>query len=93
MERIKQLWPLMETSDLKGGLWLPEDGVATSSDLCQALAKGAKMHGATIRENARVVKVVTENDGMGLPRVEGVLLESGEFVSCGKAFVNCGGQV
>ena len=50
----KELWPLMDVSDVIGAAFLPTDGQASPSDLCQALAKGAKMEGAKIIEGCRV---------------------------------------
>ena len=50
----KELWPLMDVSDVIGAAFLPTDGQASPSDLCQALAKGAKMKGAKIIEGCRV---------------------------------------
>ena len=50
----KELWPMMDVSDLVGAAFLPTDGQASPSDLCQALAKGAKMKGAQIIEGCRV---------------------------------------
>jgi glycine/D-amino acid oxidase-like deaminating enzyme len=45
---------LMRTDDLLGALWLPGDGSANASDLCQALAAGARQGGARIFERRRV---------------------------------------
>ena len=49
-----ELYPYLRTDDLKGGLWLPKDGTATSSDLCASLFKGARMAGAQLHERTRV---------------------------------------
>jgi 4-methylaminobutanoate oxidase (formaldehyde-forming) len=35
-------WPLMESSDLVGAVWLPNDAKANPSDITQALARGAR---------------------------------------------------
>jgi len=50
-------WPVMETGDLVGGVWLPGDGKANPTDLTQALAKGARQNGAKIFEKTRVTGV------------------------------------
>ena len=39
-------FPIMETGDLAGGVWLPGDGKANPTDLTQAMAKGARQNGA-----------------------------------------------
>lgn len=52
---------LMRTDDLLGALWLPGDGSANPSDLCQALAAGARQGGARIFEKQRVSGFHTED--------------------------------
>jgi 4-methylaminobutanoate oxidase (formaldehyde-forming) len=51
---VKAMWPLMETKDLVGASFLPSDGQANPSDITQSLAKGARMHGASIQEAVAV---------------------------------------
>ncbi len=45
---IKDRWPLVRTSDLIGAIYHPTDGYINPADLTQALAKGARLHGASI---------------------------------------------
>jgi len=45
---IKDRYPFVETHDLAGALWDPDDGDIDPAQLTQALAKGARMHGARI---------------------------------------------
>jgi len=47
-------YPIMETRDLQGAVWLPGDGKANPADLTLALAKGARNAGVTICEGVRV---------------------------------------
>ena len=81
--------PLLRTDDLAGGVWIPGDGKANPTDLAQSLAKGARMRGATIHENTKVVQARLRNG-----RVEGVRWrrddDEGE-IRC-DAIVNCAGQ-
>ncbi len=77
-------WPLMRTDDLVGAIWIPGDGQTNPSDTCAALAKGARMGGATIFENVKVTEVKTKNGA-----VTGVVTDRGE-IACDYA-VNCGG--
>ena len=84
-EEAKDLWPLMDVSDVVGAAFLPTDGQANPSDITQSLAKGARMHGAKILEGVRVTGVVVEEG-----RVAGV--ETGQgTIRCEKV-VNCAGQ-
>ena len=82
---IEERWPLMNPEGVLGGIYMPSDGSANPIDLTNALAKGARQHGATILENTRVEQVL-ESDG----RVVGVRTEQGtvnaDFV------VNCAGM-
>jgi 4-methylaminobutanoate oxidase (formaldehyde-forming) len=49
-----QLYPIMETRDLAGAVWLPGDGKANPADLTLALAKGARKRGVKLCEGVRV---------------------------------------
>ncbi len=84
-EEVKRMWPLMETSDLVGASWLPTDGQASPSDITQSLAKGARMHGAKLFEEARVTGFEMK-DG----RITVVKTNKGD-IACEKV-VNCAGQ-
>ena len=64
--------PILRTDDLAGAVWIPGDGKANPTDLTQSLAKGARMHGATIVEGVKVTGVDT-----AAGRVAGVALEVG----------------
>jgi 4-methylaminobutanoate oxidase (formaldehyde-forming) len=50
-------WPLLNASDLVGGIFLPTDGKTNPVDTAQALAKGARMRGARIFENVTVTDI------------------------------------
>lgn len=75
----------MRTDDLVGALWIPSEGVATSSDVCQSLAKGASLNGVQIFEKVSVESILT--DGKSITAVE----TNRGNVKC-ETFVNCGGQ-
>lgn len=52
-------WPLMNTSDVIGAVWSPDDGRVSPSDLCAALVKGARSRGAQIFEQTGVTGILT----------------------------------
>jgi len=81
---VKSMWPLLETGDLVGASFLPTDGQASPSDITQSLAKGARMHGADIRENVSVMGFEVKNG-----RVTSVMTTAGA-ISCDK-LVLCAG--
>ncbi|MBW6507784.1 MAG: FAD-dependent oxidoreductase [Rhodobacteraceae bacterium] len=51
---IKDRWPLVRTEDLKGALFHPQDGYINPADVTQAMAKGARQHGAEILRKVQV---------------------------------------
>ncbi len=51
---IGDRWPLVRTDDLKGALFHPQDGYINPADVTQAMAKGARQHGATIERKLQV---------------------------------------
>ena len=59
-EEAKELWPLMNDKDIIGAVWSPDDGRVSPSDLCAALAKGAKSRGAKIFEDTAVTGILTK---------------------------------
>lgn len=54
----KAMCPLIESSDLKGGLFIPKDGVLDKEKLRQVLLSEAIKGGVTLVENAHVEKVL-----------------------------------
>ena len=84
-EQAGERYPLLETSDLLGGIWLPGDGTANPTDLTQALARGARQRGATVVEHVRVTEVLVA-DGA----VTGVRTDQGDIEA--EIVVNCAGQ-
>ena len=73
-EEIKSLYPLLQTNDLLGGSWVPQDGQASPVDVTAAYVKGARMHGARCLEGVKVTGIHSE-DG----RVTGVATELGDI--------------
>jgi len=60
-DEAASIWPLMNTEDVIGAVWSPDDGRVSPSDLCAALVKGARSRGARIFENTGVEGIVTKN--------------------------------
>jgi glycine cleavage system aminomethyltransferase T/glycine/D-amino acid oxidase-like deaminating enzyme len=83
--RAKELYPLLETEDLLGAIWLPDDGTANPTDVTQSLAKGARQRGARVFEHTRVIGIDSEGG-----RATGVRTDHGDIEA--EVVVNCGGQ-
>jgi len=80
-----EFFPMMNTADLAGAIWLPGDGRADPVDLTAALAKGARLRGATICERTRVTGIASR-DGV----VTEVQTDRGNIEA--EVVVNCAGQ-
>ena len=86
---MKDRYPFMETHDLAGGLYDPDDGDIDPAQLTQALAKGARQRGAVVKERVKATGVV--RDGR---RIIGVTWDDGEgqgTIDCDHV-VNCAGM-
>src|SRR5207244_8066068 len=57
---VRELFPLARTDDILAGFYVKEDGRANPVDVTMALAKGARMQGATILEQVTVLDVLHE---------------------------------
>jgi glycine cleavage system aminomethyltransferase T/glycine/D-amino acid oxidase-like deaminating enzyme len=87
--QARERYPVLETSDLAGALWLPGDGRANPADLTAALARGARMRGAVIAERVRVTGITIHEDNGGRA-VTGVTTDAGTVEA--EIVVNCAGQ-
>jgi 4-methylaminobutanoate oxidase (formaldehyde-forming) len=84
-KEAQDLWPPMTIDDVVGAAFLPTDGQASPSDIVQALARGARQAGVTIREDSPITAIRVENGA-----VAGVETREG-FVGCEKLVI-CAGQ-
>ncbi|MEM6325182.1 MAG: FAD-dependent oxidoreductase [Pseudomonadota bacterium] len=83
---VQNMVPFLDVSDLVGASWLPTDGQASPSDITQSLAKGARQHGADIREGVRVTGFAMDHTN----RITAVETATGT-IRCDKV-VNAAGQ-
>ena len=60
-ERVKELYPVINDSDILGGVYMPEDGQADPVGVTNVLAKAAKLEGAQIFEKTPVEKILVKN--------------------------------
>ena len=83
-DECKELCQAMEVSDLKGGLWVPGDGVADPYETCLALSHLAAKLGVRIVQHCKVEEVLSSHS-----RVTGVKTNVGT-IECDN-FVNTAG--
>ena len=55
--QAKEMWPLLNTDDLVGAVYIPDDGHTSPVDTTIALAKGARDRGVTIVEGVAVESI------------------------------------
>lgn len=80
----QELFPYIETRGLKGAAFIPSDGHVDPASLCQAIAAGARLHGAQIRQGVKITDF-TIRDGRitevhttdGIWEAETVILAAG----------------
>ncbi len=82
---IKKRYPLLETKDVVGGVYLAKDGQADPANIALALAKGARQNGARIFEGVKVTGILKEKG-----RAVGVETARGPIRA--EHVVNCAGM-
>eukprot|EP01063_Lacrimia_lanifica_P018368 TRINITY_DN25299_c0_g1_i1.p1 TRINITY_DN25299_c0_g1~~TRINITY_DN25299_c0_g1_i1.p1 ORF type:complete len:860 (+),score=224.94 TRINITY_DN25299_c0_g1_i1:55-2580(+) len=90
-EEVKALFPLCKTDDLLAGFYVADDGRVNPVDAAMALAKGARLHGATLVEGVTVTDLTTSQSPLGRPRVTGVQTACGRTIEA-EYVVNCAGM-
>lgn len=80
----KKKCPILATDDILGGLWIPKDGVADPSLICETLIEESIKHGVRVVEDCSVTEIMQEDN-----RVRAVRTSRGT-TQC-EYFVNCAG--
>jgi 4-methylaminobutanoate oxidase (formaldehyde-forming) len=80
-----EMYPLLNTGDVVGGVFLPKDGQADPSNIALALAKGARLKGAKVFEDTKVTAIHRAGG-----RVTGVATDKGDITA--DYVVNCAGM-
>jgi glycine cleavage system aminomethyltransferase T/glycine/D-amino acid oxidase-like deaminating enzyme len=84
-KQVADLFPLARTDDVLAGFYVAEDGRADPVDVTMALARGARMAGATILEGVAATGVTTKRGA-----VTGVITAHGTIEA--EVVVNCAGM-
>ena len=74
IEKIKEIYPLINVEDVIGGIFIPDDGQADPVGVTNVLAKAAKQNGAKIIEKCFVKKILIKNN-----KIEGVETNEGKI--------------
>ena len=84
MDELNEFWPLVNTDDLVGALYIPKDGVTSPVDTTMSLIKGARNGGAQVFEGISV-KSLTKKNGIctGVETEDGLKIEAEAVVMAG----------
>ncbi|MCO7238851.1 FAD-binding oxidoreductase [Aeromicrobium sp. CnD17-E] len=84
-DQVEALWPMMNVDDVALGAYEPRGGFADATQLALHYGQRARAHGARVRQNAPVARIVTSGS-----RVTGVELADGEVVEADLVVVAAG---
>ncbi|MDX2156695.1 MAG: FAD-dependent oxidoreductase [Hyphomicrobiaceae bacterium] len=82
---ISRRHPLLDTTGVVGGVWLPKDGQGDPGNIALALARGARNGGVQILEGVKVTAITQEKG-----RATGVVTDQGPISA--EVVVNCAGM-
>ena len=82
---IAERYPIMNTSGVLGGLWIPLDGQLNPTDITQSLVKGARQKGVRVFEDTQVTRICHDGD-----KVTGVETQTGRIQA--RQVVLCAGM-
>lgn len=81
VERLKELYPYLDTTGLLGGLWDPADGHIDPTSVTNAMASGARDGGATIVRNNPVEAIEQQINGRWLVTTAKGIIDAGIIVN------------
>ncbi|MBB6629772.1 FAD-binding oxidoreductase [Nocardioides sp. KIGAM211] len=85
IDRLAGLWPMMHVDDVALATYEPRGGFADATQLALHYGRVARDHGASVRQNTPVARVLTRGD-----RVAGVELGDGSIVDADVVVVASG---
>ncbi len=90
-ERVQELYPHINLDGIKGAVYLPLDGQGDPANIALALAKGARMGGALVKERIKVTEIV--KSGRRVTGVDWMADDGSEsgHIECDMV-VNCAGM-
>ena len=77
-KQVAELNPIIRTDDIVGAVHMPRDGQTNPIDTTQALARGARMKGATIVERCTVTKLVRKGQEIVAVETDHGTIECGQ---------------
>ncbi len=88
---VKQRYEHINLENVTGGVWLPTDGQADPANIALALAKGARMNGAVVKERVKVTGMTKQGRRVtGVDWISDDGAEQGHIAA--EMVVNCAGM-
>ncbi|MHB1218494.1 MAG: FAD-dependent oxidoreductase [Alphaproteobacteria bacterium] len=81
-QRVRDLYPLLETRDVKSALWLPDDCYTDPSQTTQGLARKARERGAEIYRHTKVTSLTRTQSGEWRIETDKGTVTAGAVVNC-----------
>jgi dimethylglycine dehydrogenase len=85
-DQVQEIWPLADMDGVIGAIQHPDDGYIQPADLTQALAKGARLRGATIYRNTTVTAITQQPNGEWLISTDQGDITCEHVISCSGNF-------
>ena len=79
---IAERYPIMNTSGVLGGLWIPLDGQLNPTDVTQSLIKGARQKGVRVFEDTQVTRICHDGDKVTGVETQTGLIQARQVVLC-----------
>lgn len=92
-EECQSICPLIESSDLKGGLFIPQDGVVDKEKLRQVLLSEAIRGGVTLVENTLVEKILQTDHRVNAVETNKGTIECVYFINAAGFWARAIGQL
>ncbi len=81
-ERVKELFPLLETQGIVGGMWFPTSGFVDPSQTTHSFARQARQSGARIFQQCAVEAITRNKDGTWLVSTKKGTINADTIVNC-----------
>lgn len=81
-EQVKAKIPLVDTSKVRGALYVPTDGIAKATRAAEAMALACQQNGVTFYGNTEVVAIETENGRIRAVTTSNGRIETSQILLC-----------
>lgn len=83
VDEVRELWPLADLNDVRGGFLVPSNGQVNPLDVTQALAKGAKQRGGRIFEHTKALRIHSHKGRVTAVETDRGIIETSKVLLAG----------